>query len=410
VLRKRERTRLIQGMGRCTRNATDFAVIIWLGQSLVNAATSSSLLGGLPPELAAEIRWGVQQSELVGKKSAELVAMMVGLILDPEYRKGADETVEDVQGSQVQAPPKDYEAAGADEVRFAKAMWDDNFGHAHQTAHGIADQLTSPDLSGYRAWWWYLASVAASLAGNRNAEQDCLARGAKCGINAGWLNQLLHQRNQAVGYQKNVAIEPNAEMLWDHLAGWGWAGPAFEERIKVMLEHLSKTDHVGYHEGLEILGRCVGASPTRTTEQGAPDVVWSFTDDLHFAFEAKTEKKTASELSKRNLQEAKGHPDWVKNRLCQDPERAEINTIVVAPTAAVHQIGLPFAGGLFYLSPERIVRMAHRASEGVRKLRVTFGGREFGEAAIEFSSAMRNAGLDLASVKSQLLSERLKKS
>jgi len=44
VLRKRERTRLIQGMGRCTRNATDFAIIVWLGQSLVNAAASPSLL------------------------------------------------------------------------------------------------------------------------------------------------------------------------------------------------------------------------------------------------------------------------------------------------------------------------------------------------------------------------------
>src|SRR5260370_2421098 len=63
VLRKRERTRLVQGMGRCTRNATDFAIIVWLGQSLVNSATSSRLLQSFPPELAAEITWGVQQSE-----------------------------------------------------------------------------------------------------------------------------------------------------------------------------------------------------------------------------------------------------------------------------------------------------------------------------------------------------------
>src|SRR6185295_11935241 len=32
ILRRRERTRLIQGMGRCTRSATDFAIVIWLGQ------------------------------------------------------------------------------------------------------------------------------------------------------------------------------------------------------------------------------------------------------------------------------------------------------------------------------------------------------------------------------------------
>lgn len=410
VLRKRERTRLIQGMGRCTRNATDFAVIVWLGQSLVNAATSSSLLGGLPLELAAEIRWGVQQSELAAKKPAELVQMMLGLILDPEYRKAADETVHDVQGSQAEMQPKDYEAAGADEVRFAKAMWDDNFQYAQQTAHGIADKLTSPELSGYRAWWWYLASVAASLADNRKAEQDYLTRGSKCGVNSGWLNQLLHQRNQAVKYQKNVEIEANAETLWDLLTRWGWAGPAFEQRIKGMLGQLNESFHVGYHEGLDLLGQCFGAITTRTTEQGAPDVVWSFANDLHFAFEAKTEKNAAGELSKKDLQEAKGHVDWVKDRLSQDPEATEIDTIVVAPTPAVHQIALPFAGGLYYLSPEKILQIAQRASEAVRKLRVTFSGREFAEAAIEFSSAMRNFGLDFTSTRAAILSERLKKS
>jgi hypothetical protein len=37
VLRRRERTRLIQGMGRCTRNATDFAVIVVCSPFLVQS-------------------------------------------------------------------------------------------------------------------------------------------------------------------------------------------------------------------------------------------------------------------------------------------------------------------------------------------------------------------------------------
>ena len=40
VVRRKERTRLIQAMGRCTRSATDFAIVLWLGQSLVDIATS----------------------------------------------------------------------------------------------------------------------------------------------------------------------------------------------------------------------------------------------------------------------------------------------------------------------------------------------------------------------------------
>jgi hypothetical protein len=409
VLRKRERTRLIQGMGRCTRNATDFAVIIWLGQSLVNAATSPSLLGGFPPELSAEVNWGVRQSETAAKKPGSLVQMILGLILDSEYRKGADEALEEVPASPAETSPKDFEAAGREEVRFAKAMWDENYEQAHEAGHRIADELVSAELSGYRAWWWYLSSVAASLAGNVKAEADCLQRGAKCGINSGWLNQLLHRRIKGTGYQKDAGIEVNAEGVWDQITKWGWAGPTFEDRLQQMVKLLKITDHAGYHEGLDLLGQCFGAATTRKSEQGAPDVVWSFANDLHVAFEAKTEKKASGELAKKDVTEAKGHVDWVHDRLCQDPEKADIHVVVVAPTPALHQVALPFAGGLFYLAPDSILKLAERIVESIRKLRVKFSGREFAEAAVEFSAALRNMGLDLESAKKALLTERLKK-
>jgi hypothetical protein len=138
-------------------------------------------------------------------------------------------------------------------------------------------------------------------------------------------------------------------------------------------------------------------------------VVWSFSNDLHIAFEAKTEKKGSGELAKKDVTEAKGHIDWVRDRLCQDSEKAEIHVVVVAPTPALHQVALPFAGGLFYLAPESALKLAEKTVECMRKLRVKFGGREFAEAAVEFSAAMRNMGLDLESAKKVLLTENLKK-
>jgi hypothetical protein len=278
VLRTRERTRLIQGMGRCTRSATDFAVIVWLGQSLVDLATSKAL-SYLPPELATEIKWGVEQSQLA-KKPASLTGMMLGLISDPEYRKGADEAIGDMTSGKQDEQPAAFETSGADEVRFAKAFWDDNFAHAHQIAHQIADHLTAPELAGYRAWWWYLGSRAASLMNDKASEQDCLKRGASCGVNAGWLNFLLHKRNKAAIIESSPNLESNAEGLWDHLTKWGWAGPAFEREMAEMLKNLEDIYHVRFHQGLETLGKCFGAVPTRTTEQGAPDVIWSFPDDF----------------------------------------------------------------------------------------------------------------------------------
>lgn len=385
-------------------NATDFAIIIWLGQSLVNAAASPSLLRGFPPELAAELTWGVQQSELAATNGEELVAMMAGLIADPDYRKSADASIADIQTQTPEAQSEDYEEAGEDEVRYARAMWDENFEYAMEIAHRIADNLNSPEMSGYRAWWWYLGSIAASLMGDTNIEQDSLRRGASCGVNSGWLNRLLRQRK--AGSSTNEGnIEQNAEVLWDLITRWGWAGPSFEEQLSRMLDQLKDENHVSYHQGLETLGKCFGAKTTRTTEPGAPDVVWSFPEALHVAFEAKTEKKETS-LSKKEVQNAKGHIDWVKANLSEE-ESTDVEAIVVAPSPSLDQWALPFAAGIFYIAPEELLELAARVAQGVRKLRIQFAGQEFPMVAMKFSAEMRSLGSDAESVKKTLLTAPL---
>jgi hypothetical protein len=408
VLKKRERTRLIQGMGRCTRNATDFAVIFWLGQSLINAANDQTLLGAMPPELAAEITWGVQQSELAAKTPKQLVGMILSLIEDKDYRKEADQAIETIQSQHVEAVPKDYEEAGRGEVDFGIAMWDGNYPHALSVARGIADHLVSPELAGYRAWWWFLASVAASLAEERQNELDCLRRAASCGVNGGWLNYLIKSRGQATQRKAGQEPEPNAEGLWNVLVDWGWAGPGFEKNLEDMLGFLQTQCHLHFHRGLDYLGRCYGADVTRITQQAAPDVVWSFSNDVHIAFEAKTEKQTGG-LSKKDLLEAKGHVDWVKARLSQNPDTAEIDVVVVAQSPKIHPVGEVFGEGLWYADPEHILAAATQAIEAIRKLRLSFAGREFAEATTEFSAEIKNLHLDLPAIRKAILSDRLKK-
>jgi hypothetical protein len=334
--------------------------------------------------------------------------MMLGLVNDQEYRKSADEALGGISPDKQEALPAAYESAGANEVRFAKAFWDENFHHAHATAHEIADQLTAPELAGYRAWWWYLASRAASLMKDNQAEQDCLRRGASCGVNSGWLNRLRHERDKQASYELAANIEPNAEGLWDNVTKWGWAGPAFEKVMSEMLQNLADVYHVQYHQGLETLGKCFGATTTRTTEDGAPDVIWSFPNDVHVIFEAKTEKKASGELSKKDLLEAKGHHDWTRERFATDPKTVETNVIVVAPDASLHKIAVPFATGLYYAPPADILKLAQGVADYIRKLRVTFSGREFAEAAVEFSAGLRNARLDIPSLRTALLSRKLK--
>ena len=397
VLRKRERTRLVQGMGRCTRDATDFAVIIWLGQSLVNAAVSEVLLAGMPAELAAEIRWGLKQVEAV-KSAGEVADMIGGLLVDADYRKSADALIgEAIDAGPVEEQLEEYEKVGADEVYFSRAMWDEDYGRALELARSIVDGITAEELAGYRAWWWYLASMAAALAKNTSGARDALQRGAACGVNAGYLRWVAIHR--AAG-NVTVAVgdlEPNGEAIWDIIECWGWAGPKFAANIENLRSRLDDPRHAAYHEGLETLGKCVGAATIRTTEPGAPDVVWSFPADTHFSFEAKTEKKKGGQLSKKDLQEARGHVDWVRARVADDGKTATVDPIVVSPDSTVHEIGEPFKGGLYYLAPPEICVFAQKVSEQIWQLRLKYAGRDYSSAQKELSVDIRAMRLDVKS-------------
>src|SRR6185503_2110135 len=115
------------------------------------------------------------------------------------------------------------------------------------------------------------------------------------------------------------------------------------KNLATMVSQLQDNYHVSYHQGLEALGKCCGAQTTRSTEPGAPDVVWSFSDITYLTFEAKTEKK-GTDLSKKEVQNAKGHVDWVKANLRSGSD-ARLETIIVALTPAMDQWALPFAEG-----------------------------------------------------------------
>ena len=376
VLRKRERTRLVQGMGRCTRDATDFAVIIWLGQSLVNASVSEVLIAGMPAELAAEIRWGLKQVE-AAKSPSEVADMIRWLLVDADYRESADASIGEATGAgPVEKQLEDYEQVGADEVYFARAMWDEDYGRALELARLIADRITAEELAGYRAWWWYLASMAAALAKNTNSARDALQRGAACGVNAGYLRRVAIHRAAGTVTVAVGDLEQNDEAIWDLLECWGWAGPKFAANIENLRSQLDDPCHAAYHDGLETLGKCVGAVTLRTTEPGGPDVVWSFPADAHFSFEAKTEKKEGGQLSKWDLLEARGHVDWVRARVADDDKTATVDPIVVSPDPAVHEIGEPFKGGLYYLAPCEICTFAHEVSKQICQLRLKYAGRD----------------------------------
>lgn len=398
LLRRRERTRLIQGMGRCTRDATDFAVIILLGQSLIDSITPPVFSKTLPGEIQRELSWGMEQGEVARDGSDALTEMIVGLLTDEEYRKNANESIAEMDIPDQISDELGDEDSGKAEVLYLRAMWSDDYTGAYQIARRIADDINKPVLAGYRAWWLFLASIAAQAVGETAGEIDCLKRAKAIGINSGFLDSLLRLRSKgAVIPVHDDALDVQAESVWNQIVVWGWQGPAFKKKLEEMTAGLSQpNNHTKFHIGLERLGQCLGAEVIRSTAEGAPDVVWVFHDRC-YTFEA----KAGTQLSKKYVLQAKGHPAWLQ---AERPELSDvpIQPLIVSAGDEVDELAKPHINGLNFMSTAEILKYGQDVADELKKLRTQFVGKDFGVARDQLKAEIQQAKLDCGSIENLL--------
>jgi hypothetical protein len=390
-------TRLIQGMGRCTRSATDFAVVLWLGQSLVDIACSKSVISQMPIELQKELTWGIQQFNGATEDLDTLVEMVVGLITDLEYRREANDVISRMPTSDQDPTYLDETNTGTKEVQFSIALWDGDYQYAHEKARQLAEQATSPKQAGLRGWWWYMASIAASLSGNQAAEIDNLWHSNKSGVNTGFTAFLLDKRNAARANTIDTSNMQNVEKIWDIIQFWGWGGPGFDKVLATMLDNISSIESTKFHQGLEILGKCLGAITFRPTAKGAPDVIWELAGNLCICFEAKTEKGFDGVLFKKDFEEARLHPDWVKFH--KEMEQHEFVVVIVSQTSTIDKIAEPFVNTVYFLSMKDIQAQAQHIATTLRRIRTKYAGRDYAESEKEFAAEIYTSKLDYSSVK-----------
>jgi len=94
-------------------------------------------------------------------------------------------------------------------------------------------------------------------------------------------------------------------------------------------------------------------------------------------------------------------------------EAAESNTeltvdvVIITPTKTLHNVAVPFAGGLFVAFPQVVAELAKHSANAVSELRTKFTGREFTELAVEFSEAMRVRKLTWKDAEKVLLVDKL---
>jgi hypothetical protein len=412
ALRGREATRLVQGMGRCTRSATDYAVILLLGESLINALTTPELVARFPKSLQSELAWGKLQLGETAQNPKLFAEMVLSLINDADYRAAANEAIDESRVSS-DVSPSSLLTIASREVAFSKAQWSGDFSHANEVARNIADRLSGDEWTGLRAWWLYLASLAARHSEAFVSELDALRRAKATGINSGWLDHLLRLRSREAKLDLHAddsdATEASVrQALWSTIDELGWAGRRYHDFCKEMTSDIAATNnHKLFHRGLVSLGRLLGARSWAPTGQGTPDVVWGFGDQLWICFEAKCEKLSeGTGFAKRDLLEAKGHLDWLKATVSISAQAA-LYSVIIGPTAKTHAVAEPHRESLHFVSNSALLSKAKAAEKAVQKLRVMFTGRDYPRAKDEFQVEMEAQRLQLSETATFLTSTTL---
>lgn len=393
LLRRRERTRLIQGMGRCVRDATDYAVVLLFGQSLVDSICNPLLVEILPHEIQHEIDWGRTQSE-IGKDDLNIfIEMILGIIDDPSYRKEANESMEDIQQRHMVAEPSTYRYYAQQEVSYSHALWEGNYSRAYQLARKVADGITESDLAGYRAWWLYLAFITAHHGDNLESAFDCLSRAKAIGIYTGFLDNLIRTlTGKKVISSPNDAAFVQAEEIWNQINKLGWHGPKFNKYTDEALTKLKNhSDATQFHMGIELLGNLLGARAIRPTTDGAPDVLWVFSDE-YWTFEAKAGKKLKNQICKDDLLQAGAHPDWSVNYDSNLKAQKAI-PIIIAPNLGVDNVAMPFAKGVRAISTADIENLASSVFNELTIIRTEFSNKEYASIKENFLSRLKQKNI-----------------
>ncbi len=411
LLRDRIRTRLTQALGRCTRNPTDYAVVILSGARSLDFCIRSENRSGFPPELQAAIQYGLEVSQVNWPEDFLRIARNF-LQRAPGWEE-VDEWIRETRDSfskHNDSVALTLTGNVQDEIDYASALWVGDYQRALEKARACADRLSGDDLADYRAWWYYLsASVAVVFAAKENAEhllataRELFERACAASPRSTWFREAARLANLGVVNQPidDQLLLETSEAIERRLHEIGVAGSGFENEMAVMLEHLDDDESTSFEQGLERLGFWLGIETERPAGRGAPDGVWLFAREAAVAFEAKNEEQPTGSISLSTAREAHGHINWVKSKFDIDiPMR--VSTVVVSDRTTVAPEALPNSGGLWVVDLTWIRQLGRKVADTIRAIRVEASGVSDQEFRRIIAERLKVERLDPQSIQSRL--------
>jgi len=379
LLRDRVRTRLTQAVGRCTRDESDYAAVLLVGDSLLKWFSTAANTRGMPVELQAEIEFGLLNSER--EPDAFPQATNILLAQGKEWELAEDE-IRSIRNSikKLRDPEaKSLSKAAEYEVLFQYALWSERFDEALVLAEKTIDALSGGnELRPYASFWHHQAAVVAHLSwkqGQSTKQQICLEhlnRAAATSSGIRWLGRL----KSVLAQQLEVPDDKFPWRTWYQnlsklLSKWKLRGPRFSMKIGEAEDWLSRrTDTSSVEQLLERIGLMLGFETKRwPNQQAAPDGCWWLTDWQGFTFEAKY-GATNEQVSVDDLRQTNSHPSYVKHNEIV-PIDLPIKMVLASDHSKVDASAKNLATSVFHLSFEHLDYLFRKAASALEQVRAS---------------------------------------
>jgi hypothetical protein len=366
LLRERIKTRISQAVGRCTRSDTDYVAVIMTGKTLLDFCVKHENRRIFHPELRSELDFSLDQDATALSHLEEMVKVF--LAHGKDWNEFEQDIIQNtVEGSASTQISEILSKVAHDEVDFSYTMWSGDFAKAVEIGRRVVDQLSGPNLSVYRALWYYFVATAAYSASKTNPEQnavvlDFIKRAANTCKTVSWFpNALKSMQPQSdlthfADDQDTLAIEH----LVDVLTELGAVGPKFSRKVEEVSKLVTSVEFKKFDSGMEELGQLLGFESWRPSEEAAPDCVWQLDGKIAFLLEGKSEESPNDPISVDDCRQASGHLNWAKTH-ARLKECEEVWSILVTPRVKIDNNALPHAEKIFTFKTTQMKELFERA-------------------------------------------------
>ncbi|WP_313150115.1 helicase C-terminal domain-containing protein [Lysinibacillus capsici] len=384
ILRDRLATRLLQGLGRCTRGTNDYAAVLFVGKNVGEYLNKNDFRKLLPPEIDAELEFGFGQIDNIKDITNWKDSLKLFFDQSHEWEEVEDyiksttdqkqQEREEFYKSEESEKFKGIEKCSINEVNFQYSLMEKDYEKCNQEAFCIIENLgRNPIFKGYRALWNYNIACIYNQMGDNNKKISFLNKALSASTNKLWIDRELFELKTEDTFYGNE-VEAQLNEIMNKLSTYGDRDKKFERDWDKIIEGLSNKKADIYEVALYGYGTFLGFGTTRPPGKGTPDGIWDFLN-YTLVYEAKTnieDETTAIPLD--DIRQAGFHKKWILEHHNSNEER-DIKVIILCEKNYIEEYAKHAADDIFLVSPteflEKAILYGNILRETIQKLKIS---------------------------------------